>query len=84
MLYDVWDILRVLVHGGWFTVSASDEVHLWQFVCGWEYDFLRVPAKNFYEFLGCGVVEFWRSGIDRDGQLVDCYRLARRETWPLI
>lgn len=87
MVYDLWQILRVLVDGGWFTVSASADgervARLWQFVDGWEYEHLCIPERTFANYRDCGIIEFWRSGVDRDSRPADCYFLTGRGEGPL-
>lgn len=87
MIYDVFEVLRVLVDGGFFVVSAlpdgGREVHLVQFLNGLDYDRCRISERYFYKFYNCGIVQFWRSGWDNEGRLANFYFLTAGEGSPL-
>lgn len=86
MIYDVFEILRVLVDGGFFVVSAlpgGGEAHLVQFLNGLDYDHGRISERYFGKFYSCGIVSFWRSGWDNEGCPADFYFLTAGEGSPL-
>lgn len=87
MIYGVFEILRVLVNGGFFVVSVlpggETEVHLVQFLNGLDYDHARISERYFGKFQDCGVVSFWRSGWDNEGRPAAFYFLSPGRGSPL-
>lgn len=80
MLYDVYEILGVMVVGGFLAMLESAEgrrVSLWQFVGG-GYLFERgeVTPRTYTQMLDCGIVEYWRNVENPNGQNVRLYFLV--------
>lgn len=87
MIYDVFEILRVLVNGGFFVVSflpgGAVEIHLVQFLNGLDYDHARISERYFSKFEDCGIVRLWRAGWDDDGRPAAFYFLTPEGGSPL-
>ena len=67
MLYDPYEILELLVKGGFLAVaglpSDGGRVSLW------------LTARSFSNLFGCGIIEPWKKVESPNGEIVDLYFL---------
>lgn len=80
MLYDPYEILELLVKGGFLGVASgalpdAAPVSLWLFVDGYLYEYGELTPRSFSKLLGCGIVEYWRKVENLSGEELDLYFL---------
>lgn len=79
MLYDPYEILELLVKGGFLAVAGlpSDDgrVSLWLFVDGYLFQYADLTARSFSNLFGCGIIEHWKKVENPNGETVDLYFL---------
>ena len=82
MLYDPYEILDLLVKGGFLAVaglpSDGGRVSLWLFVDGYLFEYAELTARSFSNLFGCGVIEPWKKVESPNGEIVDLYFLLGR------
>ena len=79
MVYDAYEILHTLAHGGFFAVDNLDgcqRVSLWQFVEDYCYKRGEVTPKCWMSWLSTGALEYWRNIEDYEGREVAIYFLV--------
>ena len=68
MLYDPYEILELLVKGGFLAVagipSDGGQVSLWLFVDGYLFQYADLTARSFSNLFGCGIIEPWKKWAD--------------------
>lgn len=80
MLYDPYEILELLVRGGFLAVAAGSlpdvgRVSLWLFVDGYLFEYAELTARSFSNLFGCGIIEPWKKVESPNGEIVDLYFL---------
>lgn len=79
MLYDPYEILELLVKGGFLAVaglpSDGGRVSLWLFVDGYLYEYGVLTPRSFSRLCGCGIINAWKKVENPCGQMVDLYFL---------
>ena len=79
MLYDPYEILGLMVGGGFLAVADllpnGRRVSLWLFVDGYLFERGELTARSFSCLSDCGIVEYWRNVENPDGQSVRLYFL---------
>lgn len=79
MLYDPYEILDLLVKGGFLAVaglpSDGGRVSLWLFVDGYLFQYADLTARSFSNLFCCGIIELWKKVESPNGEIVDLYFL---------
>lgn len=79
MLYDPYEILELLVKGGFLAVadlpSDGGRVSLWLFVDGYLYEYGVLTLRSFSRLCGCGIINAWKKVESPNGETVDLYFL---------
>ena len=79
MLYDPYEILELLVKGGFLAVagvpSDGGRVSLWLFVDGYLYEYGVLTPRSFSRLCGCVIIEPWKKVESPNGEIVDLYFL---------
>lgn len=80
MLYDPYEILELLVKGGFLGVAAgalpdAAPVSLWLFVDGYLYEYGELTPRTFSELFDCGIIEPWRKVESPNGEDLTLYFL---------
>lgn len=82
MLYDLYEILELLVKGGFLGVAGalpdSMRVGLWLFVDGYLYEYGELTPRSFSELFGCGIIEPWKKVESPSGEDLTLYFLLGR------
>lgn len=80
MVYDAYEILHALAHGGFFAVDdlpdGCQRVSLWQFVEDHCYKRGEVTPKCWQSWLDTGALEYWRKIENYEGREVGVYFLV--------
>lgn len=80
MLYDPYEILELLVRGGFLAVAAGSlpdagRVSLWLFVDGYLFEYAELTARSFSNLFGCGIIEPWKKVESPNGEDLTLYFL---------
>ena len=82
MLYDPYEILALLVKGGFLAVAGAlpdaGRVSLWLFVNGYLYEYGELTPRSFSELFGCGIIEPWKKVESPSGEDLTLYFLLGR------
>ena len=79
MLYDPYEILELLVKGGFLGVAGglpdAGRVSLWLFVDGYLFEYAELTARSFFNLFGCGIIEPWKKVESPNGEDLTLYFL---------
>lgn len=79
MLYDPYEILGLLVKGGFLAVAGAlpdaGRVSLWLFVDGYLFEYAELTARSFSNLFGCGIIEPWKKVESPNGEDLTLYFL---------
>lgn len=75
MFYDVYEILRELVAGGFCAVDGSGQAALWRFVDGYCFCLGVFTSRAFSQLVDTGILQYWRNVENPDRAEVDLYFL---------
>lgn len=80
MLYDPYEILELLVKGGFLGVVGAlpdaGRVSLWLFVDGYLFEYAELTARSFFNLFGCGIIEPWKKVESPNGEDLTLYFLV--------
>ena len=77
MLYDPYEILGLLVKGGFLALADLPyrRVSLWLFVDGYLFEYGELTARSFSCLFDCGIIEPWKKVESPNDDSVELYFL---------